>query len=201
MTSQPHAPRQAPLPAAPAPRGAGATAVVGPLLAVAVLALALVLAHDALVGLGWLGGSPWLVAGARAVDGQEPTSAVGAIGLVVGLLGLTLLIAGLARRPRRAVRFRSDAGIWMPLADLARFTSAQAREVPGVLHASTVASRRGVRVQVRTTGDTQIAAAVESRLHAALAPLAPLRISVRPQAPVTTSPPRPEPTPTIEGTP
>ncbi|NAZ87476.1 DUF6286 domain-containing protein [Kineococcus indalonis] len=167
-----------PMPPAAQATGSGRIGVVGPLLAVLLLALGLLLGREALVAAGALGGSAWLPAAAGGLDGLSAAWWLVPAGLAVALLGLWLVVSALRPRSRRTVPLAAGTGVFVHVRDLARLASGAAREVDGVLSASSSATRRAVTVTVHGTGDVreQVSAAVTG----ALAPLrTPPRVSVR----------------------
>jgi hypothetical protein len=151
---------------APARTGAGPVPVLALVLALLLLALAVVLVRDALVGLGTLGGSPWLPAAVEALVGVTPSAVVVVVGVVVALVGLWLLLQGFHRRTRTEVSVRSQTGVFTGTSDVARLASGAARGVDGVLSASSSAGRSSVTVKVVATGDVQaeVQEAVSRRL-------------------------------------
>ncbi|WP_432545636.1 DUF6286 domain-containing protein [Kineococcus sp. SYSU DK004] len=167
------------------PTGAGRVGVLGPVLAVLLLAVAAVLAREALVTWGTVGGQPWVPAAVDAADGLAPSPALAAVGVVLVLVGLWVLATGFARRSRRAVAVTSAPGVHVTTRDVARLASGAARSVDGVLSASSSASRRTVTVTVdATSGDvrTRVEDAVRSGLRS-LDPQPRVRVAVR--APAT----------------
>lgn len=153
---------------APARTGAGRVPVLAAVIAVLLLALAVVLVRDALVGLGTLGGSPWLPAAVEALVGLTPSAVVAVVGVVVALVGLWLLLQAFRRRTRSEVAVRSQTGVFTGTSDVARLASGAARSVDGVLDASSTATLRSVTVKVVGTGDVQaqVQEAVTRRLSA-----------------------------------
>lgn len=153
------------------PRTRTATAWIGLVLAVLLVALGLVLAHDALVRLDVLGGRDWITSAADAAGTVTPGPGVAVVGGLVALLGLLLLVGALRPRRRRGAPVSDGNGQYLLPVDVARLASAAARRVDGVLDASTTATAGTVTVTARTTGSGATAAAVQDAVRDALAVL------------------------------
>lgn len=157
-----------PLTPASAPTGAGRIGAIGPVLAVLLLAVAVVLGREALVAWGTLSGSSWLAPAADGVDGlRRTTPAVLAGGIVAVVVGLWLLVSAFARRSRRALTLSgAGSGVTTSTRDLARLATTTATGIDGVLKASSSATRRSLEVHAHaTSGD------VRGRLEQSLATL------------------------------
>ncbi|MEK8229174.1 hypothetical protein NKG05_29510 [Oerskovia sp. M15] len=85
-------------------------------------------------------GTSWFASLADAMDGLQPETWVGAVGVVLALLGLWLVWQAVRPRPRTTRRISATSGIHMRSADIARWVNATARDVPGVLDTSTSVS-------------------------------------------------------------
>ncbi|PRY14566.1 DUF6286 domain-containing protein [Kineococcus rhizosphaerae] len=142
-----------PLTPASAPTGAGRIGAVGPVLAVLLLAVAVVLGREALLAWGALSGSRWLAPAADGLDGlRRSAPVVLAAGIVAVVVGLWLLVSAFARRSRRALTLRgAGAGVTTSTRDLARLATATATGTGGVLKASSTASRRSLEVHAHAT--------------------------------------------------
>lgn len=172
----------APMPPASEPTRSGPVGIVGPILAVILTAIGVLLLRDALVAAGVLTGTAWIPAALGAVEGVRagPLFLLG--GIVAALLGLWLIFAALRPRVRSGVTVASRTGIFLGTGDVARLASAAAEDVGGVISASTVATRRKVRTTIRSTGDPGIAAAVRQAVTDRLTDLDPpprVTVSVR----------------------
>ena len=169
--------------AADARTGSGRVGAVGPVLAVLLLALAVVLGREAAIGLGWLSGGRWLPPLSKSLDGLAPSGGLVAVCAVAIVLGAWLVLTGFARRSRRAVAVAGQAGVHLSTRDVARLASGAARRCDGVLDASTSASRKTVTVAVEATS-ADVRDDVTRAVAAQLAPLsrAP-RVRVRVNAP------------------
>lgn len=150
--------------------GAGPVGVVGPVLAVLLLALGLLLLRDALVTAGALSGAAWLPAAAESLRGFAPAAWLVPVGVVLALVALWLIVTALRPRSRKTLPLTSSTGIFLHTRDIARLASGAARDVDGVLEASTSASRSTVKVAVTATGD-DVQAAVTTAVTDALRPL------------------------------
>ncbi|WP_187279710.1 DUF6286 domain-containing protein [Quadrisphaera setariae] len=175
----------APLRAAAARTGAGPIGWVGPLLALLLALIGLVLLRDGVFaprgGTGWPGGQQsWLTSATTPVDGLTRAPWVVAAGVALVLLGLALLVVALRRRTRRVLALAGCSGAHLLPADVARRARAAAEDVDGVLDASASATRRTVVVEVTTTGGAsgggggdvraRVASAVAGSLAALTAP-------------------------------
>lgn len=182
-SSTPGGPEEwAPMPAASLPTRSGAVGIVGPILAVLLIAAGVALLRDALVGYGLIPGQLWVPAGLRAVDGVAPGTAFLVGGIVAALLGLWLIYIALRRRVRSRATLRSRTGVYLGAGDVARLASAAAGEVGGVMAASSTATRRAVTTTVRTTGGAGVDQAVLDAVHERLDVLDPVprvRVLVR----------------------
>ncbi|UCN14518.1 DUF6286 domain-containing protein [Cellulomonas iranensis] len=158
-----------PVPYAP-PRPAGTLAWLGPLLAVVVLAVAVVLVHDGLVALGALPGTSWVADAGTGLGTLRPTWPVALVGVVVALAGLRLVVVALTPRRRPGLPLSAGAGQHVRGQDVARLASAAAARVDGVLDVSSTWGRRAVTVTATTDGDptleARVAVAVTQRLTA-----------------------------------
>lgn len=151
------------MPAAPQKTGSGPIGVVGPVLAVLLLALAVLLGREAAVGLGWLQGEPWLPSAAQALDGLGAQTWMIAAGIVVALVGLWLLVTALRPRSRKTLPVTAETGVFVHTSDVARLASAAAREVDGVLSAKSSATRSSVAVHVEALSP-EVSSAVQQQV-------------------------------------
>ena len=173
--------------AAGARTGAGRVGALGPVLAVLLLALAVVVGREAALGLGWASGTSWLTAAADALDGFAPSVAVVVASCAAVVLGAWCVATGLSRRSRKAVALAATPGVHLGVRDVARLASGAARRCDGVLEARTSASRRTVTVTVRATS-AAVRDDVRETVATQLAPLARApRVRVRVQAPEVSS--------------
>ena len=161
--------------------GAGRVGVVGPLMAVVVTGLGVVLLHDAIARSDSRPGRTWIAA---VIDGLDDLSAewwMIPLGLVIALIGVWLIVTALRPRSRKTLAVTSATGIFLRTGDVARLASAAADDVDGVLAANSVASRRKVTVTVESDRD-QVADLVRDAVTERLAPLEkslPVRVRVR----------------------
>lgn len=160
-----------PLRPAPLPTGAGRIGWLGPLLAVLLIAVAVLLGQDAWVRLNGAQSS-WLGSVISALNGLAPSAALAVPAAIAIIIGLLLLVAAFSRRKRKALVLRGDLGAHLTTRDVARLASGAARQVDGVLDASASATRRKVTVEVTTTGDGATPTAVQTDVTRALSALA-----------------------------
>ncbi|PWJ52797.1 hypothetical protein SAMN06264364_11749 [Quadrisphaera granulorum] len=161
---------EGPLRPAPLPTGAGRIGWLGPLLAVLLIGVAVVLGQDAWTRLGG-GQNTWLGSAISGLNGLAPSTALAVPAVVAVLLGLVLLLTAFSRRTRKALVLRGDLGAHLTTRDVARLAAGAARQVDGVLDASVTATRRKVSVEVVTTGDSATADAVQGDVARALSAL------------------------------
>jgi hypothetical protein len=154
--------------------GSGAIGVVGPVLAVLLVALGVLLLRDALVAAGALAGTQWLPAAVSGLRGFAPAWWLIPAGIVLALVGAWLIVTALRPRSRRTLALRSQTGVFLHTRDIARLASGAAQDVDGVLHVSSTATRRKVSVAARAiTGPAvreAVSAAVSERLAALQSP-------------------------------
>ncbi len=156
-------------PPARVPTGPAAAAVVGVVLALALIGAGVVAIRDALMKAGAVSGSPLLPRAARWLAGLAPTGLVLGLSIASLVLGLVLLVLALRRRSRPDLALDAATPIHVRAGDIARVAAAAADEVDGVQSATATATRSRVRVVVRVTGETQeIADAVTQRVTEAL---------------------------------
>lgn len=163
-----------PLAPASAPTGSGRIGAIGPVLALLLLALAVVLGREALVAWGTLSGSSWLAPAADGLDGLRRTApAVLAAGIVAVVVGLWLLASAFARRSRRALTLSgAGAGVTTSTRDLARLATTTATGTDGVLKAASSATRRSLEVHAHATSP-DVRARLEQSLTGLLSGLDP----------------------------
>ncbi len=158
---------------------AGRVGVVGPLLALLLTGVGVVLLHDAIARADTNPGRTWIAAALDGVNGLTAQWWMIPLGVVIALLGVWLIITGLRPRSRKTLAVTSATGIFLRTADVARLASAAADDVDGVVAASSVASRRKVTVTVESDRD-QVADLVRDTVTERLAPLKkPLPVTVR----------------------
>lgn len=140
---------------ASAPVAAPAASRVAVVLALGVVAAGAVGIREALVDLGWIGGTRWLQPAVDAMNGLTPATWMVAAGVALCALGVALVAAALVPRRRTAIPVATSTLVYLHRADLPKVASAIAEEVPGVLEARTSVSRRKVVVRCRVTGQSQ----------------------------------------------
>lgn len=178
MSSDTTAPRK-PMRAATQKSGSGPIGVVGPVLAVLLIALGVLLLRDALVAAGAFAGGQWLPAAAAGLKGFAPAWWLIPAGIVVALLGLWLVVTALRPRSRRTLALRSQTGVFLHTRDVARLASGAAHDVDGVLDVSSTATRRKVSVTAQATAQPGVREAITTAVTERLASLqAPPHVSV-----------------------
>jgi len=166
------------------PTGPGTIGWLGPVLALLLVGVGVLVGQDAWVRLRG-GSTTWLGSATSALDGLAPSAAVAAVGVVVALVGLWSVVAALRPRTRDALPLGGTSGAHLRTADVARLASAAADQVDGVLRTRSSAGRRSVTVDVTTTAARGGAAdGVADRVrtsveHALRALESPPRIKVR----------------------
>lgn len=158
------------IPAAKPPVGSGRITLIGVLIALLLIALAVVLGHDALVAAGVVGVSAWIDTAVQEVDGLQPATWVLPVSVVLVLVGAWLLVSALRPRPPTTVAVQAVTGVFLRPGDLRTLVRHTARDVDGVTDAKVSASRRKVDVRIETTGDDtarqRVQGAVDERLQA-----------------------------------
>lgn len=175
------------------PRARPPATWTGATLAVLAIAFAAATVRDLAVAQRWIsGGGPgrtwtsWLVG---RIDGLTASSTIGVIGLVVAVIGVTLIATAVTPGSRTHERSTNgpgpaggDAQVWVRPAALAGLAVAAAERTPGVFAASAAIQRRSVVVRVETA-DSKPSGALEATVHAvverAVGPLTDRRILVR----------------------
>lgn len=182
--------RDAAAPAAPAATKAAKPPVAAPMasvcavvVALALVAIGVVAARDALLSTGVITGSPWIVAGLTHLDGLTAQGWMLPAGVVVAVLGCVVLFA--AMKPRRTTHQPlREPDIWITAKDCTRLSRAAAEAVTGVAAAAATGSgRRKVGLTVTPVAGyaaAECATAVKAAVDTALTPLArPPRVRVR----------------------
>lgn len=173
------APERAPMQGATQKSGSGPIGVIGPVLAVLLLALGLLLLRDALVAAGALSGAPWLNAGVEGLKGFAPAWWLIPAGIVVALVGLWLTLTALRPRSRKTLPLTSRTGVFLHTRDIARLASGAAQDVDGVLDVSSTATRKKVTVSVHGTAEAGLRESVSDAVAQRLSPLqSPPRVAV-----------------------
>ncbi|MGI4895321.1 MAG: DUF6286 domain-containing protein [Janthinobacterium lividum] len=177
--SQDTSTRPAPMGAASQKSGSGAIGVVGPILSVLLLALGFVLLRDALVAAGAFDGKQWLPQFVSSLRGTSAKWWLIPAGIVVALIGIWLLVTSLRPRSRKTLALTSQTGVFLHTRDIARLASGAARDLDGVMDASTKASRRKVNVTVHALSTSDVTQSVTSAVTERLSALqSPPRVSV-----------------------
>ncbi len=133
--------------------GAGRIGLVGPVMAIIVTGIGVVLLHDTIARTDTRPGRTWTAA---MVDGLDRVTAewwMIPAGVGIALVGVWLIITALRPRSRKTLAVTSQTGVFLHTRDIARLASAAADDVDGVLAASTVASRRKIAVTVESDRD------------------------------------------------
>ena len=176
MSSQTSSPQRV---SVPPPRALPAAAWLGPLAALVLVALGVVLGQEALSRWDVVGTS-WLGVALKDIDGMRAGTWTVPAGVVLVLLGLLLLVGTFKPRRRTHVRVDGDADLWMSPTALAALARDAAEGVPGVARVSVSASATAVKLRAAAEQPDQIASAVEQAVTARLDG-ADVRVSVRTQ--------------------
>lgn len=171
---RPQGTRPTAVPAARPPLGTPGVALLGPLLALVVIALGVAGVHDGLGYAGALAGRPWLARLSDHLGVTSPDRGVVAWGIVSALLGLVLLSIALGRRPRPAHQVSGPIPLFLTDRDVALLASTAARDVDGVIEVGARATGRWVTLHVTSTAngpDPTIDDAVTAAVTGGLAPL------------------------------
>ena len=143
------------------------------LLAVALIVVALLAARDLYIRyIGPAGWNPWLVQVVDAFRTPDPVW-VGVGGVLAMLIGLAGVIGAIMPR-RHALRALAGTGasVWVRRVDLARYTTAAAKRLPGVISASSLAKRRSVMVTAEIgKADNTTRPRLQQDLSAAVRPI------------------------------
>lgn len=125
---------------------------------------------------GWDSWTLQLLAQARAL----PDSGWFWGGLGVFLLGLWLIVAAFRPRLKLYTPLAADAAVWVRRVDLARYATATATTLPGVLAASTLVTRRRIVVTATVAApDEPTRERLHHELAQSLAPLLPTPLELR----------------------
>ena len=164
--------------------GSGRIGVVGPVLAVLLAALGVLLIRDALIAFDVLPGAALLPATLDRLNGWTAEWWMVPAGVAAALLGLWLVVTALRPRSRKTVPVTSATGVFLRTRDIARLASDAAEEVDGVVSATSTASRRAVTVVVRSTATAGIVEGVTDAVTRRLSTLETpphVKVRVRPQ--------------------
>ena len=159
--------------------GAGRIGLVGPLMALSLTAVGVMLLHDAIAQADTRPGRTWVAAVIDGLDGSTAEWWMIPAGLAVALAGVWLIVTALRPRSRTTLAVTSRTGLFLRSRDVARLASAAADDVDGVLSAKSVASRRAVTVSVESDRDG-VADVVRDTVTERLSPLvSPPKVKVR----------------------
>lgn len=138
----------------PPPRRTPLARFLGPLLAIALVALGVVGIQALAASQQWTREQSWITAVVDSLDGLEPTTGVLVVVSLAGVIGLVLLLTAIAP-PRRSHRYAGGddgAELWITADALAEVAADAADRADGVLTATARATRRGVRVTAVARG-------------------------------------------------
>lgn len=153
--------------------GAGRIGLLGPLMALTLTGVGVVLLHDAIAEADDRPGRTWLTALVDGADGATAEWWMIPAGVGIALLGVWLIITALRPRSRKSVAVTSRTGVFLRTRDIARLASTAADDIDGVLSARSVASRRRIKVTVESDREgvaDLIRDAVGRRLSALVSP-------------------------------
>jgi hypothetical protein len=140
---------------APAPVAAAVASRAAVLLALLVVAAGGVGIREALVDLGWIGGSHWLRPAVDVLNGLTAATWMVGAGTILGALGIAMMVLAVLPRRDTALPLSAQSAVYLERADVAKLADAAARGVPGVLDARSKVSRRKAVVRCRVTSPTQ----------------------------------------------
>jgi hypothetical protein len=164
--------------------GSGRVGMVGPVLALLLAALGVLLIRDALIAFDVLPGTALLPATLDRLSGWTAEWWMVPAGAATALVGLWLVVTALRPRSRKTLPVTSATGVFLHVRDVARLASDAAEDVDGVVSATATASRRTVTVAVRSTAMPGIVEgvtdAVTRRLRTLETPPR-VKVHVRPQ--------------------
>lgn len=146
------------------PRSRPGALAVGPIIAVAFIAIAVVAVQNLAVVQGWTSGTSWTTATADAVDGLTATWWVVAIGVVLALIGLWLVIVALKPRGRSHLETALDGDIWLTESAVSALAVSAAEDVASVASATAKVSRRKVSVTAQSN-DPESRSTVEQQVR------------------------------------
>lgn len=155
-------------------------AIAGAALGLAFIALGAVAVRDIAVRANWLDGQAWSVTAAQWIADLQWQNwmwpaAVGAI-----VVGLVLLWIAVKPRRRTHLALAGGDGMWTRPGDVARRCSAAVSDLPGVLDADTVVTRRKLTCTVGVRSQVADRALIDSTVAAVAADLlSPPRVVVR----------------------
>ncbi len=132
---------------------AGRIGLVGPLMAIILIGIGVVLLHDTIARTDSRPGRTWTAALADGLDRVTAEWWMIPAGVGIALLGVWLIITALRPRSRKTLPVTSQTGVFLHTRDIARLASAAADDVDGVLSTSTVASRRKIVITVESDRD------------------------------------------------
>ncbi|MFC9980427.1 hypothetical protein [Gordonia sp. NPDC127522] len=147
-------------------------AVAGAALGLILLALGAAAVRDIAVDASWLDGRPWSVTAAEWVAELQWQNWMwpAAIGLI--FVGLVLLWIAVKPRRQTHLELGGGEGMWTRPGDVARRCSAAMSDLPGVLDADTVVTRRKVTCTVGVRRQVADRALIDGTVAAVAADLA-----------------------------
>ncbi|GGF18237.1 DUF6286 domain-containing protein [Williamsia phyllosphaerae] len=165
------------------PTATPGSVVVTTLFALVLLALAGIAIRDFIIEMKWISGTQWIAAASRWISSLSWQVWMRPAAVALIIIGLWFLIVSIT--PRSKTHFAVDGvedvdgyspSTWTRRVDVARRSSAVARDVRGVLEANSVVKRRKVKVSVLLSEDSsETRADITERITAAIAPVAPGR--------------------------
>jgi hypothetical protein len=161
----------------PGPRARPAAGWLGPLVALVMIAVGVLLVQEALARWGVVATS-WLGSILTTVDGLTAGTWTVPAGVVLVLLGLLVLLAALKPRRRTHLRVEGDADLWITPSALTALAREAAEAVPGVARVSVSGSRSTVKVRAAAEHPDTVAPAVQEAVSSRLEG-ADVRVSVR----------------------
>ncbi len=165
------------------PTATPGSVIVTTVFALGLLTVAGIAIRDFIIEMDWISGTEWIAAASRWISSLSWQAWMWPTAIALVIVGLWFLIVSITPRPKTHFAVAGAADVdgyspstWTRRVDLARRSSAVARDVADVLEAKTVVKRRKVMVEVLLAADSEpTRAAIIDQVAAAIGPVAPGR--------------------------
>lgn len=168
--------------AAKPPLAAPAATGVAVVLALALIALGIVAARDALIAIGAISGSAWIAAALNFLDGLTAQTWMLPAGLATAVLGISVVFVAVKPRRRTHLALRVP-DTWIRRRDIVQLARSAARAITGVSTVTAAGSARTITLAVTPLAGydtTALKDTVRTAVDDALTELArPPRVRVR----------------------